>query len=109
MRLISRLDELSLDRINTMKHLIIASILVFTLTACRNGKEASNTARSFAEKLDSLFAEAPDFSGIALVYETHIARYLDSGATIILLCNNQHEKFDQLLRGIEDLLAKERS
>lgn len=58
-----------------MKYFILASILVLTLTACRNGNKASDTARSFDERLDSLFAEAPDFSGIALIADDAKTKY----------------------------------
>jgi hypothetical protein len=36
-------------------------------------------------------------------YDTHIVRYIDRNRTIIMLCNNAHPKFDELLRGLETL------
>ena len=34
-------------------------------------------------------------------YKTHIIRYIDVDKTLILLCNNAHEKYNDLLEGIE--------
>jgi CubicO group peptidase (beta-lactamase class C family) len=39
-------------------------------------------------------------------YKTIIIRYIDSGKTIIVLCNNAHEKFNDVVKGIEDALAE---
>lgn len=38
-------------------------------------------------------------------YKTHIIRYIDADKTVILLCNNAHEKFDSLLKGIEAIVT----
>lgn len=39
-------------------------------------------------------------------YKTHILRYLNDETTLILLCNNAHEKFGRLLTGMESLLVQ---
>jgi CubicO group peptidase (beta-lactamase class C family) len=39
-------------------------------------------------------------------YNTHIVRYIDARKTIILLCNNAHPKFKELLTGIESVVTK---
>jgi CubicO group peptidase (beta-lactamase class C family) len=38
-------------------------------------------------------------------YSTHIIRYIDANRTIILLCNNAHPRFKEILEGIESNLA----
>jgi CubicO group peptidase (beta-lactamase class C family) len=38
-------------------------------------------------------------------YNTHIVRMIDKDKTIIMLCNNEHERFDQLLEGVLVLLG----
>ena len=37
-------------------------------------------------------------------YNTHIVRYLEVNKTIILLCNNAHDKFKELLNAMEGLI-----
>ena len=37
-------------------------------------------------------------------YTTHIARYIDSNKTIIMLCNNEHKQFGDLLHAIEEIV-----
>ena len=36
-------------------------------------------------------------------YITHIVRYIDANKTIIMLCNNAHPKFNELLKGVESV------
>ncbi|HLZ16833.1 MAG TPA: serine hydrolase domain-containing protein, partial [Cyclobacteriaceae bacterium] len=38
-------------------------------------------------------------------YKTEILRYIDKDKTVIVLCNNAHKKFEDLIRGTERLLA----
>jgi CubicO group peptidase (beta-lactamase class C family) len=42
-------------------------------------------------------------------YSTHIVRFIEKDKTIIILCNNQHEKFGTLLGGVIQLLMKRES
>ena len=37
-------------------------------------------------------------------YKTHIIRYIDADKTVILLCNNAHVKYNEVLEGIEGLV-----
>src|SRR6478736_7695489 len=37
-------------------------------------------------------------------YKTHIIRYIDADKTVILLCNNAHAKYKEVLGGIESLI-----
>ena len=37
-------------------------------------------------------------------YKTHVIRYIDADKTVILLCNNAHEKYEEVLKGIEGLV-----
>lgn len=39
-------------------------------------------------------------------YSTHIVRYIDANKTIIMLCNNAHDKFPDLLKGVEAVVGK---
>jgi CubicO group peptidase (beta-lactamase class C family) len=38
-------------------------------------------------------------------YKTHIVRYIDKNRTIILLSNNAHERFDEVLKEIEKIVG----
>lgn len=38
-------------------------------------------------------------------YNTHIVRMIDKDKTVIMLCNNEHEGFDELLEGIISILG----
>lgn len=38
-------------------------------------------------------------------YNTHIVRYIDKNRTIIILCNNAHSKFEDVLKRVEELVA----
>lgn len=38
-------------------------------------------------------------------YNTHIVRYIDANRTIILLCNNAHAKFNDVLKGVESVVG----
>jgi CubicO group peptidase (beta-lactamase class C family) len=40
-------------------------------------------------------------------YNTHIVRMIDKDKTVIMLCNNEHEKFDMILKGILTLMGRE--
>ncbi len=37
-------------------------------------------------------------------YKTHIIRYVEADKTVILLCNNANEKYEEVLKGIEGLV-----
>jgi hypothetical protein len=37
-------------------------------------------------------------------YKTEIIRFIDKKQTIILLCNNAHENFEQMVSGMEAIL-----
>jgi hypothetical protein len=37
-------------------------------------------------------------------YSTHIVRYIDANKTIIILCNNAHNQFGDLLHGLEEIV-----
>jgi len=39
-------------------------------------------------------------------YKTEIIRYIDKNKMVIVLCNNAHEKFDEVVKAIEALLFK---
>jgi hypothetical protein len=43
-------------------------------------------------------------SGHTPGYKTHIIRYIDADKTVILLCNNAHDKFNILLKEIERMI-----
>jgi CubicO group peptidase (beta-lactamase class C family) len=38
-------------------------------------------------------------------YNTHIIRYIDANRTVIMLCNNAHAKFEEILQGVESVVA----
>ncbi|MBK5278345.1 MAG: beta-lactamase family protein [Bacteroidia bacterium] len=39
-------------------------------------------------------------------YKTHIIRFVEADKTVILLCNNAHEKYGEILKNIEELIVK---
>ncbi len=41
-------------------------------------------------------------------YRTHLIRYIDADRTVILLCNNEHKKYPQVLKGIETIVGSYR-
>jgi hypothetical protein len=40
-------------------------------------------------------------------YKTHLIRFIDTDKTIILLCNNEHPKFESILKKMEELVSME--
>lgn len=39
-------------------------------------------------------------------YKTEILRYIDKDKTVIILCNNAHKKFEELVKQVEQLLSR---
>ncbi len=39
-------------------------------------------------------------------YKTEILRYIDKDKTVIILCNNAHAKFKELVKEVEQLLTR---
>jgi CubicO group peptidase (beta-lactamase class C family) len=71
-----------------------------------NDGSFSNYGFGWMLRNDSLIGEVVYHTGDNPGYKTEILRYIDHDKTVIMLCNNAHEKFDELIRGVEHLLAK---
>ena len=73
-------------------------------TATLNDGSASNYGFGWTIQ-ESPIGKVVQHSGSNPGYSTHIVRYIDANKTIIMLCNNQHEKFGELLSGVEKLVG----
>lgn len=40
-------------------------------------------------------------------YRTQYIRYIDADKTVVLICNNDHEKLSVVVKGVEDILSRE--
>jgi CubicO group peptidase (beta-lactamase class C family) len=98
-------DLLKWDQALYTERLVKAATLqeAFTPATLTNGT-LSNYGFGWEIQLDSTLGKVVRHSGDNPGYKTHIVRYLDKNKTIILLCNNAHKQFDELLTGIEQLM-----
>lgn len=67
----------------------------------------SNYGFGWTLQTDKALGKIVRHSGSNPGYSTHIVRYIDADNTIILLCNNEHKKFNDILQGIEAVLTTE--
>jgi CubicO group peptidase (beta-lactamase class C family) len=58
-------------------------------------------------KTDSVLGKVVYHTGDNPGYKTEIIRYIDKSKTVIVLCNNAHEKFNDLIKMIEGQLQME--
>ena len=94
-------DLLKWDRTLYTESLIKKTTLEEALTPMKlNSDSLSNYGFGWeieTSKLGKVVRHSGDNPG----YKTHIIRYIDADKTVILLCNNAHEKYEELLNGIE--------
>jgi len=69
-----------------------------------NSGELSNYGFGWMLEDDPKLGRVVRHSGDNPGYRTHIIRYIDANRTIILLCNNAHPKFKELLKGVESIV-----
>lgn len=98
-------DLLKWDQALYTERLVKATTLqdAFTPATLTNGT-LSNYGFGWEIQQDSTLGKVVRHSGDNPGYKTHIVRYIDKNKTIILLCNNAHKQFDELLTGIEQLM-----
>ncbi len=56
---------------------------------------------------DAVLGKVVRHSGDNPGYKNHIIRYVEAHKTIILLCNNAHATFEEVLKGMEQLVAQQ--
>ncbi len=71
-----------------------------------NDGSFSNYGFGWMLRTDSTLGKIVFHTGDNPGYKTEIIRYIDKDKTVIILCNNAHEKFDALVNGIENLLQQ---
>ena len=64
----------------------------------------SNYGFGWTLRTDSAFGKIVSHTGDNPGYKTQIIRYLDKKKTIILLNNNAHEKFDAIIKQLEEII-----
>lgn len=69
-----------------------------------NDGSFSNYGLGWMLRRDSTLGKIVFHTGDNPGYKTEIIRYVDCDKTVIILCNNAHEKFDALVKGIEQQL-----
>jgi CubicO group peptidase (beta-lactamase class C family) len=68
-----------------------------------NSGELSNYGFGWTLEAHPKLGRVVRHSGDNPGYRTHIVRYIDANRTIIMLCNNAHPKFNDLLKGVESI------
>ncbi len=97
-------DLLKWDRALYRENLIKKATLEEAFTPMKlNSDSLSNYG--FGWEIDtSKLGKVVRHSGDNPGYKTHIIRYIDVDKTLILLCNNAHEKYNEVLKAIERFL-----
>jgi CubicO group peptidase (beta-lactamase class C family) len=78
---------------------------IFSPTKLKNGS-LSNYGFGWMLRKDSALGKIVYHTGDNPGYKTEIIRYIDQDKTVIILCNNAHKKFDDLVLGVEHLLTQ---
>ena len=66
-----------------------------------NSDSLSNYGFGWSLETHPALGKVVRHSGSNPGYNTHIVRYIDVNRTIVMLCNNAHPKFNELLKGVE--------
>ena len=70
-----------------------------------NDGSFSNYGFGWMVRSDSLLGKVVYHTGDNPGYKAEILRYIDQDKTVIVLCNNAHSKFDELVKATENLLS----
>ena len=97
-------DLLKWDRSLYTETLIKKSTLEEAFTPAKLNSDSLSNYGFGWELETSRLGKVVRHSGDNPGYKTHIIRYVDADKTIILLCNNAHEKYGEVLKGIEELV-----
>ncbi|MBS1505769.1 MAG: beta-lactamase family protein [Bacteroidetes bacterium] len=101
-------DLLKWDAALYSEKLIANSAKAELFTPARlNSGDVSNYGFGWVLKADSVLGKVVYHTGDNPGYKTEIIRYVDKQKTVIVLCNNAHEKFDYLIKLIEEQLRIE--
>jgi len=71
-----------------------------------NDGSFSNYGFGWMLRSDSVLGKVVYHTGDNPGYKTEILRYIDQDKTVIVLCNNAHKKFDDLVKDVEHLLTQ---
>jgi len=101
-------DLLKWDRALYTEKLVSAQKMseMFSLTKLKDGS-ISNYGFGWMLRSDSVLGKIVYHTGDNPGYKTEILRYIDKDKTVIILCNNAHAKFDELVKKVEGLLAEQ--
>jgi CubicO group peptidase (beta-lactamase class C family) len=97
-------DLLKWDRALYTETLIKKSALQEAFTPTKLNNDSLSNYGFGWELETSRLGKVVRHSGDNPGYKTHIIRYVDADKTVILLCNNAHEKYGEVLKGIEELV-----
>jgi CubicO group peptidase (beta-lactamase class C family) len=78
---------------------------IFSPTKLNDGS-SSNYGFGWMLRSDSVLGKVVYHTGDNPGYKTEILRYIDQDKTVIILCNNAHKKFDDLVQDVEHLLTQ---
>ncbi|HEV8514900.1 MAG TPA: serine hydrolase domain-containing protein [Cyclobacteriaceae bacterium] len=99
-------DLLKWDRALHDERLVNAQTMneIFSPVKLNDGS-FSNYGFGWMLRRDSVLGKIVYHSGDNPGYKTEILRYIDRDKTVIVLCNNAHAKFDDLIQDVEHLLV----
>ena len=98
-------DLLKWDQALYTKKLVKQSTLQDAFTPMKlNDGSVSNYGFGWDLRIDSFWGKIVSHNGDNPGYKTQIIRYIDKKKTIIVLNNNAHENFGQIIKSIEDIL-----
>jgi CubicO group peptidase (beta-lactamase class C family) len=101
-------DLLRWDRALYTENLVNSKTMDELFSAAKlNDGSSSNYGFGWMLRRDSVLGKVVYHTGDNPGYKTEILRYLDHDKTIIILCNNAHAKFNELVNEVEHLLVKQ--
>jgi CubicO group peptidase (beta-lactamase class C family) len=99
-------DLLKWDQVLYRGELVSTETLNEAFTPMKlNSDSVSNYGFGWTIESHPLLGKVVRHSGGNPGYDTHIIRYVEANRTIILLCNNAHRKFDDILDGVETIVT----
>lgn len=99
-------DLLKWDRALYTEKLIKKETLIEAFTPAKLNNDSISNYGFGWDIQSSPLGKVVRHSGSNPGYKTHIIRYLDADKTVIMFSNNDHEKFEALLKSIEDWLSE---
>jgi CubicO group peptidase (beta-lactamase class C family) len=98
-------DLLKWDRALYIETLVSSPNMVDVFSPAKlNDGSVSQYGFGWMLRSDSLLGRVVYHTGDNPGYKTEILRYIDKDKTVIILCNNAHSKFNELVNGVEHLL-----